>query len=251
MLDEQSLPSLNLRNILKNKLHNMTHWVTPEKEIQNPQTEEFAEKVDTPQEDVWVLKARHKEASDTLVVKQEELIKTNVKLAEKHPEEILEMETEMQNKVIKKIYGYDNLEELKLIQWDNFYQSDDEKEVSDTEDLKKQVKLMEYKNKKSELNRAMEDYKRDNKKIFEDNTDAEDKIQAELELISDKLSSKERIERAAKIVYGNNYVDNTTEAYLSMQEKSMSAGAQAQRVDTKNGSDFRSFAVEKGFLKNK
>jgi hypothetical protein len=133
------------------------------------------------------------------------------------------MESKMQNKVIGEIYGYNNVEELKLIQGEEFWKSADEKELSDYDELAQKMKVLEYQNKKSDINRALESFQKDNSKIFTDNEDALQKIEGELAYISDTLPAKERVERAGKILFGNNYVDNTTQAYLSMQDQSMSA----------------------------
>lgn len=61
-----------------------------------------------------------------------------MRLVEKDKSEILNIpDKKLQNKIIKEIWWLDNLDELKLIHWDNFYKehkSEDE-ELSDIEDL--------------------------------------------------------------------------------------------------------------------
>lgn len=225
-------------------------WVTPVKEIQDggqtPNTQDLA-LAETPKVD-W--EARHKEASDALSQKAEQDIKTNIKLATLDPKEILTMDGKMQNKVIGEIYGYNNVEELKLIQGEEFWKSADEKELSDYDELNQKMKILEYQNKKSDITRALESYQKDNSKIFDDNEDAIQKIEGELAYISETLPAKERIERAGKILFGNNYVDNTTATYLSMQDQSMSAGSRASMTDWQpQGNSFADFAKAKGFLK--
>jgi len=225
----------------------MTNWVTPETEIQAGTTQEPS-KDGTPKIDY---EARHKEASDTISKQAESQIKTNLKLATLDPKELLNMDTKMQNKIIPDLYGYNNLEELKLIQWEEFWKSKEENELSDTEELSKKIKILEYQNKKSDVNRALENYQSENKQIFSDDKGALEKLEAELAYISESLPVAERVQRAGRIVFGDNYVDKTTQAYLSMQDTSMSGGANAaasQGAKTKNSS-FADFAKQGGFLK--
>lgn len=221
-------------------------WVTPENGDSKTNTQELP-KDDTPKVD---FEARHKEAQDALSKKAEENIKTNIKLATLDPKEILAMEGKMQNKVISEVYWYNNIEELKLIQGEEFWKSADEKELSDFDELNQKMKILEYQNKKSDITRALESYQKDNSKIFDDNEDAVQKIEGELAYISETLPAKERVERAWKILFGDNYVDNTTATYLSMQDQSMSAGSRANRTDWKpQGNSFADFAKSRGFLK--
>lgn len=223
-------------------------WVTPEKEIQQEGQPSTTQEPNEGTPTNW--EARHKEASDTLSKLAEQNIKTNVRLAKSSPEEILTMEPKLQNKVISELYWYNNLEELKLIQWEEFWKSGEEQEMSDYDALAQKVKLLDYQNKKSEIGRALEDYQKDNKEIFSDNEDALSKIESELAYISETLPAKERVERAAKILYWNNYVDKTTSTYLSMQDTSISAGANGgARIDTPQGNSFADFAKDGWFLK--
>jgi len=82
---------------------------------------------------------------------------------------------------------------------------------------------LKYQNKKSDVSRALETYQLENKKIFSDDENALSKIETELAYISESLPVAERVQRAGRIVFGDNYVDKTTEAYLSMQDTSMSS----------------------------
>ena len=85
--------------------------------------------------------------------------------------------------------------------------------------LKKEVKILKYQRGRDEMNRAMESFKASNSKLFE-NGDTLEKLEKELEYVSDALPAKERIERASKIAFGN-IVSSTDSAYLSMQDVSM------------------------------
>ena len=223
------------------------NWVTPEKEIQEGTTQEPNASEGTPKVN-W--EARHKEASDALSQKAEQDIKTNIKLANLDPKEILSMDSKMQNKVIGEIYWYNNVEELKLIQGEEFWKSGEDQDLTSTEELAQKVKLLEYQNKKWGVDRAIEEYVKDNKKIFEDDSEALTKLNAELSYISDTLPVKDRVQRAWKILFWDNYVDSTTATYLSMQDQSMSAGSRATLADWKpQENSFKDFAKARGFLK--
>jgi len=225
----------------------MTNWVTPENGDSSINTQELSVSEGTPKVD---FEARHKEAQDALSRKAEENIKANIKLATLDAKEILGMDSKMQNKVISEVYWYNNLEELKTIQWEEFWKTSGEQDLTEIELMAKEVKILKMQNKKSDITRALEDYKKDNAKIFTDNEDALQKIEGELAYISESLPAKERVERAGKILFGDNYVDATTAAYLSMQDKSMSAGSKTSAWDwKKQGNSFADFAKAWGFLK--
>lgn len=187
-------------------------WVTPEMEIQE---ETIQESNDTPD-----IESRYKEASDTISKMGESLLKANIEIAEVNPKKILDMDTKMQNKVIKHKYGLDNLEELKLIHGDTFYEdkSKEEEIVDETEELRKRLKLLEIQNEKWAVNRAIENFKIENKNLFERDESAVEKLMEEMKYLSDSLSPEERVKRASKIVFSS-YVDSSTQAYLDIQEK--------------------------------
>lgn len=218
-------------------------WVTPATEI--PKTNQEPTGTPDNQED---FKARHKEAQDALSRKAEENIKTNVKLAKLDPKEISSMELKMQNKVISELYWYGNIEELKTMQGEEFWKSWEDQDLSDHEELAKKIKLLEYQNKKADISRAIDSFQKDNKKVFEDDEEAATKLEAELSYISDTLPAEERVKRAGRILFGDNYVDKTTQAYLSMQDSSFSTGNKTVATQEKNTS-FADYAKSKGFLK--
>ena len=231
----------------------MTPWVTPAKEIQ---TDVHKEPTGTPneqtaEEKLAEFERRHKEASDALSQKSEENIKDKIKIATLDPKSIAGMDKKMQNKVISDIYWYNNIEELKLIQWEEFWKSGEDQELTDSEELTRKVKMLELKNRQSTTTQAIKDFLRDNKKILKDDDGAYEKIAEELPLISESLSAEERVEKAVRILYWDpkNYVDNTTNTYLSMQEQGMSAWANAQAWTPPKENLFADFARASGFLK--
>lgn len=128
-----------------------------------------------------------------------------VKLAERDKKSILEIEDrKIQDKVVKELYGLENLEEVKLIHWDNFYEEKSEEDVEDDRltRLEKELKISKYQQEKLELDRAINDIKSKNPLAFEDsNTEA--KLREEVQLISNNLSLEERVKRAAKLVVWN------------------------------------------------
>ena len=140
-----------------------------------------------------------------------------VKLASTDKKSILELDKDLQDKVIKKIYWLDNLEELKLIHWDSFYKAKDNSDEDEEDELtriKKELELIKYNQNKSSLEWAIEQFKKDNKDIF-NNEDAESKLRNELKYISTELNPNERINRAFRIAFG---INPTDAAYLAMKE---------------------------------
>jgi hypothetical protein len=140
-----------------------------------------------------------------------------VKLASTDKKSILELDKDLQDKVIKKIYWLDNLEELKVIHWDNFYKSKEIDEEDDEDELtriKKELELIKYNQNKNNLEWAIEQFKKDNKDIF-NNEEAEIKLRNEIKYISSDLQPNERINRAFRIAFG---INPTDAAYLAMKE---------------------------------
>ena len=144
-------------------------------------------------------------------------IDLSIKLANLYKNSILEIsDKRLQDKVIKEIYWLNNIEEVKLIHWDSFYaeRTTDEEDEDKFSTLEKKVKLMEYNASKGQLEKAIEDYKKENKIMFELEW-TEDKIREELKYISTEISAEERVKRAWKIIFGvtTNPTDN---AYLKL-----------------------------------
>ena len=151
----------------------------------------------------------------------QERIELATRLAEKDKSYILDIkDRKLQDKVIKEIYWLNNLEEVKVIHWDKFYETRDDYNDDDedrTAKLEKELKILKYTQTKWEIESAILEYKKENKILFED-SEVEDKLREELTYISDKLPHKERVKRAASIIFWfkNNPVDN---AYAELKEK--------------------------------
>lgn len=154
----------------------------------------------------------------------QERIDLAIKLANKDKKSILEItDKKLQNKVVKEIYNLDNIEEVKLIHWANFYEEredEDEDELSELDKMKRELSLLKYSQSKSEIEGAIEKYKEDNKDLFKDE-EQEIKFRDELKYISSDLPTKERINRASKIVFGINATDA---AYIALQRQVTSLG---------------------------
>ena len=146
----------------------------------------------------------------------DEKYKLALELTKANKWSLLSMSTKVQNKVIKELYWLNNIEELKLIHWDNFFtrKNDEEEEKTDNEKLLQEIKLIKYNQTKNEIDSEIENLKKENKELFLEWW-AEDKLREELKYLSDNLPIKERIKRAAKIALMPN-VDNTTAAYLKV-----------------------------------
>lgn len=177
---------------------------TSEEELLKNQTSQNWEQVDKKYSE-----EEYKNLQSAFTKANQDKINTYIKLAEKDKKEIILIEDKkLQNKVIKELYWLDNIEELKLIHWDNFFEDkkkDWDDDISDIERLNKELKLLKYNQTKGELEKAIIDYKKENAVIFTDNT-AEDKLREELKYISSELPISERISRASKIAFWTNHI---------------------------------------------
>jgi len=150
------------------------------------------------------------------------LINVSKKLAEKDPKELLAMDAQIQNKVIKDLYGYDNVEELKIMLPDVFKEKDDDWYDSwNNEDaleiMKREQNLLKMKLNKKEVNDEIEKFTIVNSSVASSIPNFDTKVSDELKYISNELPVKERVDRAIKLVSGNS--DLSVEAYLNLQWK--------------------------------
>lgn len=149
-----------------------------------------------------------------------------IKLVSKDKSELLNIsDKKLQNKVIKELYGYDNLEELQAMEWiDN-----KEKDTEDDEELnsvKQEVKILKYKAEKQEVDYAIKKYLTENN--INDN-DVIDKIKEELKYISSSLEINDRVKRAWKIV-----IQNTNNDMLVLQDKVVLWNWNVKKAEEKN-----------------
>ena len=150
------------------------------------------------------------------------LISTSKKLVEKDPKELLWMDAQIQNKVIKDVYWYDNIEELKIMLPDIFEDKDDDwNDGYDNGDalmqMKREQELLKMKLNKKDVNDEIEKYTSANSNVVSSIPNFDEKIRDELKYISSELPTKERVERATKLVVWSS--DVNVEAYLQLQWK--------------------------------
>lgn len=153
------------------------------------------------------------------------LIDNSIKLAESNPKEILSIwDKTIQDKVIEKVYGFKNLNELKSVMWDNFYETSKE-DQNDVEVLKKEVSLLKYRSDAEKVEAEIKAFKIENKEIFQDNEDAENKLRESLWLLSKDIPIDERIKKAWILAFWNNYINNSTNAYQKLTSAQISWGS--------------------------
>jgi len=152
------------------------------------------------------------------------LINVSKKLAEKDPKELLWMDAQIQNKIIKDIYGYDNIEELKIMLPDVFENNEDDKYGDNgwnngdaLEQMKREQELLKMKLNKKDIDDEIEKYTSINWNVVTSIPNFNEKVKEELKYISSELPAKERVNRATRLVGGNS--DINVEAYLQLQWK--------------------------------
>lgn len=155
--------------------------------------------------------------------KNQLLIDTNVKLAESNPKEILNIsDKHLQDKVIERIYWFKNINELKAIMWENFYESNSNDWWDDIDSIKKEISLLKYRNESEKIEGEIKSFKSENKKIFEDNPNAETVLRENLQLLSKDIPIEERIKKAWILSFWKNYVDSSTSAYQKLSQANVS-----------------------------
>jgi len=158
-------------------------------------------------------------------------INASIKLAEKDKSSILDLDVETQKKVVKHIYWYNSIEEVKAVLGDDFYK--EREEAGDQEEdriasLEQRLKLSEYQQWVKELDREIESIKAKNPLAFE-NPEVEQKIRDEVKYISSSLSLDERVKRAASLV-----VWNTDDLWRSLKQTWNYTPAKKESKEEKN-----------------
>ena len=148
------------------------------------------------------------------------LINVSKKLAEKDPSELLSMDSTIQNKVIKEIWGYDNLDELKVMLPDIFEKDENKwrRSEDDFEQMKREQELLKLKINKKDIDDEIEKFTSSNSEIVNAIPNFENLVRDELKYISSELPAKERVKRATRLISWNS--DVNVEAYLRLQWKS-------------------------------
>lgn len=170
----------------------------------------------------------------------QELINSKIELAKVNPKSILDIkDTKLQSKVIKEIYGLNNINEVKVIYWDNFFEAKNDEDLDEVEKLRKKVALLEYNSEAGKIDQSIKEFKKLNASIFSDKPNAEEKLRETFSLISNSLPVDERLEMAAKIAFWVNYIDKTTQAYIEMQKGNISNWSWGEAKDNKPESSLK------------
>ena len=176
--------------------------------MKQPADAEFQNGIQNPengQADKTYSEEEYKNLQASWTKANQSLISTSKKLVEKDPKELLWMDAQIQNKVIKDVYGYDNIEELKIMLPDIFEKNDDDlNDGYDNGDALLQMKieqeLLKMKLNKKDVNDEIEKYTSSNSNIASSIPNFDEKVREELKYISSELPTKQRVERATKLV---------------------------------------------------
>lgn len=177
---------------------------------------------------------RYKDTQASYTKANEEKLTYARKLAQANPKNILDMDAKTQAKVIKDEFGYESLDELKIMKPDIFEEKDNggvNLDGGDDENkkLQRELALLKMQRDKDNVEWAIDSYISNNPKVAEAIPSFKEKIAEELKYISSKLPAKERVERATKLVTSNS--NTGIEAYLSLQGKSYNKTPKAELND--------------------
>lgn len=139
------------------------------------------------------------------------LVEQNPANVEKIPDE------KVRKKVLQDKWGVDSIEQLKIMfpDYDKTNDGSEEDEQDEFKKLQQKVKLMEYNNTKTKINEEIDWVMTSNQELISTIPDFRDKLEKELSNISEKLSPKERVERATRLVVGSDV--STSNLYAMMQ----------------------------------
>lgn len=150
---------------------------------------------------------------------QQDKIDLANKLVADNPANVEKISDEkVRKKILQEKWWVDSLEELKIM-FPDFWKvedEDDDDEKSVIEKLEQKVRLMEHNTTKTKTNEAIDEtLNGDYKKVIATIPDFRDKLNSELGNLSSKLNPKERVERAMKLVVGQNV--STANVYAMLQ----------------------------------
>lgn len=188
-------------------------------------------KTQTPEEGQVVIgEEEYKNLQSFATTVRQNEIALAIKLVTKDKDELLNIsDKKLQNKVIKELYWYDNLEELQAIEWFEKEKEEDEVDNDELISVKQEVKILKYKAEKQEVDMAIKKY------LTENNVNDEeviDKIKEELKYISSSLDINERVKRAWKIVVQQNNL-----SMLSLQDKVVLWNWNIKKVEEKKNNE--------------
>lgn len=188
-------------------------------------------KTQTPEEGQVVIgEEEYKNLQSFATTVRQNEIALAIKLVTKDKDELLNIsDKKLQNKVIKELYWYDNLEELQAIEWFEKEKEEDKVDNDELISVKQEVKILKYKAEKQEVDMAIKKY------LTENNVNDEeviDKIKEELKYISSSLDINERVKRAWKIVVQQNNL-----SMLSLQDKVVLWNWNIKKVEEKKNNE--------------
>ena len=188
-------------------------------------------KTQTPEEGQVVIgEEEYKNLQSFATTVRQNEIALAIKLVTKDKDELLNIsDKKLQNKVIKELYWYDNLEELQAIEWFEKEKEEDKVDNDELISVKQEVKILKYKAEKQEVDMAIKKY------LTENNVNDEeviDKIKEELKYISSSLDINERVKRAWKIIVQQNNL-----SMLSLQDKVVLWNWNIKKVEEKKNNE--------------
>lgn len=165
---------------------------------------------------------RYKDTQASFTKANEEKLALARQLASVNPKSILGMDAKTQAKIIKDEWGYDSLDELKIMKPDVF--EDKKVNIENNEDddtsaqLIKELNLIKLQRNKEGVENAISTYVASNRKVVDTIPNFEQRVNDELKYITSELPPKERVERAVRLISSNKDID--IEAFLALQGKS-------------------------------
>lgn len=156
-----------------------------------------------------------------------------------NPKKILEIsDYKLQNAVVKKIYGLENLQAVKAVYGENFLEKKkDEDELDDTEKFRRELNVLKYSQEQDKLNSEISLLKLTNPSL--NTPEAMEKLQNELNSISKDLPISERVKKAAMLAFPGSTADEQALAYKKLAELNVWHGGSGVQVDEKKKVDDR------------
>lgn len=177
---------------------------------------------------------RYKDTQAFATKAQQDKINMAKMLVEQNPANIERIEDEkVRKKILQDRWDVDTVEELKTL-FPDFAKTEtnaEEDELTEVEKLQREVKLMRYQSTKTKINEEIDAFVEKHKEAAASVTNFRDKVNDELKNISEKLSPKERVERATRLVINGNV--STADAYSIMQGASGFVSGNSGEQETK------------------
>ncbi len=184
---------------------------------------EDTQDVQTQQETVTLEQHKALESEYTRV--RQGQIEALAEIATANPKKILELtDYKLQNAVVKRIYGLDNLQAVKAVYGENFLEAKkEEKEIDDTEKFRRELNVLKYSQEQDKLSAEINLLKLGNPHL--NNEEAMEKLNEELKSISKDLPVAERVKKAAMLAFPASTADEAAMAYKKLAELNVSGGS--------------------------